>query len=165
MSMGTAPADRRSRTQGEEHPISTQRPFQESRNYAQARGLRISRLGRNRRAEARRRDRCWDLPGREFVDVVGTSKGGISGRRQAPRICRCRPATHGQHNRLRAPGSIGAGSDPSRVFKGMRMAGQMGNAKTTVQNLTIMKVDEEKNLLIISGSVPGPKNGFLIVEK
>jgi len=102
----------------------------------------------------------------EFVDVVGTSKGkGFQGVVKRHGFAGVGQATHGQHNRLRAPGSIGAGSDPSRVFKGMRMAGQMGNAKTTVQNLTIMKVDEEKNLLIISGSVPGPKNGFLIVEK
>jgi large subunit ribosomal protein L3 len=102
----------------------------------------------------------------EFVDVVGTSKGkGFQGVVKRHGFAGVGQATHGQHNRLRAPGSIGAGSDPSRVFKGMRMAGQMGNAKTTVQNLTIIKVDEEKNLLIISGSVPGPKNGFLIVEK
>jgi large subunit ribosomal protein L3 len=102
----------------------------------------------------------------EFVDVVGTSKGkGFQGVVKRHGFAGVGQATHGQHNRLRAPGSIGAGSDPSRVFKGMRMAGRMGNAKTTVQNLTIMKVDEEKNLLIISGSVPGPKNGFLIVEK
>jgi large subunit ribosomal protein L3 len=102
----------------------------------------------------------------EFVDVVGTSKGkGFQGVVKRHGFAGVGQATHGQHNRLRAPGSIGAGSDPSRVFKGMRMAGQMGNAKTTVQNLTIMKVDEEKNLLIISGSIPGPKNGFLIVEK
>ena len=102
----------------------------------------------------------------EFVDVVGTSKGkGFQGVVKRHGFAGVGQATHGQHNRLRAPGSIGAGSDPPRVFKGMRMAGQMGNAKTTVQNLTIMKVDEEKNLLIISGSVPGPKNGFLIVEK
>jgi large subunit ribosomal protein L3 len=102
----------------------------------------------------------------EFVDVVGTSKGkGFQGVVKRHGFAGVGQATHGQHNRLRAPGSIGAGSDPSRVFKGLRMAGQMGNAKTTVQNLTIMKVDEEKNLLIISGSVPGPKNGFLIVEK
>ena len=102
----------------------------------------------------------------EFVDVVGTSKGkGFQGVVKRHGFAGVGQATHGQHNRLRAPGSIGAGSDPSRVFKGMRMAGQMGNAKTTVQNLAIMKVDEEKNLLIISGSVPGPKNGFLIVEK
>ena len=102
----------------------------------------------------------------EFVDVVGTSKGrGFQGVVKRHGFAGVGQATHGQHNRLRAPGSIGAGSDPSRVFKGMRMAGQMGNKKTTVQNLTIMKVDTDKNLLVISGSVPGPKNGFLIVEK
>lgn len=102
----------------------------------------------------------------EYVDVVGTSKGrGFQGVVKRHGFGGVGQSTHGQHNRLRAPGSIGAGSDPSRVFKGMRMAGQMGNAKTTIQNLVVMKVDTDKNLLVLSGSVPGPKNSYIIVEK
>ena len=66
-------------------------------------------------------------------------------------------ATHGQHNRLRAPGSIGAGSDPSRVFKGLRMAGRMGGKQVTVQNLQVLKVDTEQNLLVVKGAVQGAK--------
>ena len=73
--------------------------------------------------------------------------------------------THGQHNRLRAPGSIGAGSDPSRVFKGMRMAGRMGGKQVTVQNLQVLKVDEEQNLLVVKGAVPGAKNSYVIIRK
>lgn len=102
----------------------------------------------------------------EFVDVVGTSKGkGFQGVVKRHGFGGVGQSTHGQHNRLRAPGSIGAGSDPSRVFKGMRMAGQMGNARTKIQNLQVLKVDAEKNLLIVKGSVPGSKNSFVIVEK
>jgi large subunit ribosomal protein L3 len=74
-------------------------------------------------------------------------------------------ATHGQHNRLRAPGSIGAASYPARVFKGMRMAGQTGNEKVKVQNLAIVKVVSEKNLLVVKGCVPGHKNSYVIVQK
>jgi large subunit ribosomal protein L3 len=74
-------------------------------------------------------------------------------------------STHGQHNRLRAPGSIGAGSDPSRVFKGMRMAGRTGGDNVKIQNLQVLKVDTEKNLLIVKGSVPGAKQSMVIVEK
>ena len=74
-------------------------------------------------------------------------------------------ATHGQHNRLRAPGSIGAASYPARVFKGMRMAGRMGGNNVTVANLQVLKVIKDKNLLVVKGSVPGPKNSFLTVEK
>ncbi len=102
----------------------------------------------------------------EFVDVVGTSKGkGFQGVVRRHHFGGIMQATHGQHNRLRAPGSIGAGSDPSRVFKGLRMAGQMGNGRVKIQNLVVLKVDKVKNLLIISGSVPGPKNGLVIIEK
>jgi large subunit ribosomal protein L3 len=74
-------------------------------------------------------------------------------------------ATHGQHNRLRAPGSIGAASYPARVFKGMRMAGQTGNVKVKVQNLAVVKVVTEKNLLVVKGCVPGHKNSYVIVQK
>ncbi len=102
----------------------------------------------------------------EYVDVSGTSKGkGFQGVVKRHGFKGVGQATHGQHNRLRAPGSIGASSDPSRVFKGMRMAGQMGNETITVQNLQVMKIIPEKNLLIVKGSVPGHKNTYLIIKK
>ena len=102
----------------------------------------------------------------EFVDVTGTSKGkGFQGVVKRHGFGGVGQATHGQHNRLRAPGSIGAGSDPSRVFKGTRMAGQMGNKNVTVQNLRVVKVDEEKNLLIVKGAIPGPKNSYVIIRR
>lgn len=102
----------------------------------------------------------------EYVDVVGTSKGkGFQGVVKRHGFAGVGQATHGQHNRLRAPGSIGAGSDPSRVFKGMRMAGRMGGKRITVENLVVLKVDKEKNLLIVKGSVPGATNSTVIVEK
>lgn len=102
----------------------------------------------------------------EYVDVVGTSKGkGFQGVVKRHGFAGVGQATHGQHNRLRAPGSIGAGSDPSRVFKGMRMAGRMGGKRITVENLVVLKVDREKNLLIVKGSVPGATNSTVIVEK
>ena len=102
----------------------------------------------------------------EFVDVSGVSKGkGFQGVVKRHGFAGVGQATHGQHNRLRAPGSIGASSDPSRVFKGMRMAGHMGNEKVTVQNLKVMKIIPEKNLLIVKGSVPGHKNAYLIIKK
>ncbi|MBL4574219.1 MAG: 50S ribosomal protein L3, partial [Gammaproteobacteria bacterium] len=92
----------------------------------------------------------------QWVDVTATSKGkGFQGVVKRHNFQGVGDATHGQHNRLRAPGSIGAGSDPSRVFKGTRMAGQMGNAKVTVQNLKVVKVYNDKNLIVIKGSVPG----------
>jgi large subunit ribosomal protein L3 len=102
----------------------------------------------------------------EFVSVVGTSKGkGFQGVVKRHGFSGVGESTHGQHNRLRAPGSIGAGSDPSRVFKGMRMAGRMGNDRVKIQNLQVLKVDTEKNLLIVKGSVPGAKQSTVIVEK
>ncbi len=102
----------------------------------------------------------------EYVDVVGTSKGkGFQGVVRRHGFGGVGQATHGQHNRLRAPGSIGAGSDPSRVFKGMRMAGRMGGKRTTIENLVVLKVDTDKNLLVVKGSVPGAKNSTVIVEK
>ena len=101
-----------------------------------------------------------------FVDVVGTSKGkGFQGVVKRHGFAGVGQATHGQHNRLRAPGSIGAGSNPSRVFKGMRMAGRMGGKRAKVQNLQVLKVDAEKNLLVVKGSVPGAKNSTVIIEK
>ncbi len=102
----------------------------------------------------------------EYVDVTGTSKGkGFQGVVKRHGFAGVGQSTHGQHNRLRAPGSIGAGSDPSRVFKGMRMAGRMGNEKVTVQNLQVLKVDADKNLLIVKGAVPGPKNSYLTIRR
>ena len=102
----------------------------------------------------------------EFVDVVGTSKGkGFQGVVKRHGFAGVGQATHGQHNRLRAPGSIGAGSDPSRVFKGMRMAGRMGNERVTVQNLRVLKVVPEKNLLVVKGCVPGHKNSYVTIQR
>ena len=101
-----------------------------------------------------------------FVDVIGTSKGkGFQGVVKRHGFGGVMQATHGQHNRLRAPGSIGAGSDPSRVFKGMRMAGRMGGKQVTVQNLQVLKVDQEQNLLVVKGAVPGAKNSYVIIKK
>jgi large subunit ribosomal protein L3 len=102
----------------------------------------------------------------EFVDVAGTSKGkGFQGVVKRHGFGGVGQATHGQHNRLRAPGSIGAASYPARVFKGMRMAGQMGNEKVKVQNLRVLKVVSEKNLLVVKGCVPGHKNAYLTIQK
>ncbi|MCZ6594978.1 MAG: 50S ribosomal protein L3 [Bacteroidetes bacterium] len=102
----------------------------------------------------------------EYVDVSGTSKGkGFQGVVKRHGFAGVGQATHGQHNRLRAPGSIGASSNPSRVFKGMRMAGQMGNEKVKVQNLRVLKVVTEKNLLVVKGCVPGHKNAYVIIQK
>ncbi len=101
-----------------------------------------------------------------FVDVVGTSKGkGFQGVVKRHGFGGVGQATHGQHNRLRAPGSVGASSFPSRVFKGMRMAGQTGNARVTVQNLQVLKVISEHNLLLVKGSVPGCKGSIVLIEK
>ena len=102
----------------------------------------------------------------DFVDVSGTSKGkGFQGVVKRHGFAGVGQSTHGQHNRLRAPGSIGAASYPARVFKGMRMAGQTGNNKVKVLNLMVIKVIPEKNLLVIKGCVPGHKNSYVIIEK
>jgi len=102
----------------------------------------------------------------EFVDVSGTSKGkGFQGVVKRHGFAGVGQATHGQHNRLRAPGSIGAASYPARVFKGMKMAGQMGNEKVKVQNLRVLKVVSEKNLLVVKGCVPGHKNAYVTIQK
>jgi len=102
----------------------------------------------------------------EFVDVAGTSKGkGFQGVVKRHGFAGVGQATHGQHYRLRAPGSIGAASYPARVFKGMRMAGQMGNEKIKVQNLRVLKVVSEKNLLVVKGCIPGAKNAYVTIEK
>ena len=102
----------------------------------------------------------------EFVDITGISKGkGFQGVVKRHGFAGVGQSTHGQHNRLRAPGSIGAASYPARVFKGMKMAGQMGNEKVTVQNLKVIKVVPEKNLLVIKGCVPGHKNSIVTIRK
>ena len=102
----------------------------------------------------------------EFVDVNGISKGkGFQGVVKRHGFGGVGQSTHGQHNRLRAPGSIGAASDPSRVFKGMKMAGQMGNEKVKVENLRVLKVVPEKNLLVVKGCVPGHKNAYVMIQK
>ncbi|MDC3077110.1 50S ribosomal protein L3 [Flavobacteriales bacterium] len=102
----------------------------------------------------------------EFVDVSGISKGkGFQGVVKRHGFAGVGQSTHGQHNRLRAPGSIGAASYPARVFKGMRMAGQMGNEKVTVQNLKVIKIVSDKNLLLLKGCVPGHKNSIITIKK
>lgn len=102
----------------------------------------------------------------DFVDIQGTSKGkGYQGVVKRHGFGGVGQSTHGQHNRLRAPGSVGACSYPAKVFKGMRMAGQMGNERVTVQNLQVIKVLPEHNLLLIKGSIPGSKGSIVIVEK
>ncbi len=102
----------------------------------------------------------------DFVDVVGTSKGkGFQGVVKRHGFSGVGGQTHGQHNRLRAPGSLGASSWPSRVFKGMRMAGRMGGDRVKIQNLEILKVYPEQNLIVVSGSVPGAKGSYVILEK
>jgi len=102
----------------------------------------------------------------DWVDVIGTSKGkGFQGVVKRHGFAGVGEASHGQHNRLRAPGSIGACSTPSRVFPGLRMAGQTGNRRVKVQNLQILAIDADKNLLILSGAVPGAKGSYIVVEK
>ncbi len=102
----------------------------------------------------------------EFLDAIGTSKGkGFQGVVKRHNFAGVGQATHGQHNRLRAPGAIGACSYPSRVFKGMKMAGRMGGRRVKVINLKVMKIISEKNLILLSGSVPGSKNSYVVLEK
>ena len=102
----------------------------------------------------------------EFVDITGTTKGkGFQGVVKRHGFAGVGQATHGQHNRLRAPGSIGAASYPARVFKGMKMAGRMGTDTVQVQNLRVLKVVEDRNLLVVKGCVPGHNNGYVKIEK
>ena len=102
----------------------------------------------------------------EFVDVSGVSKGkGFQGVVKRHGFSGVGDASHGQHNRLRAPGSVGASSWPSRVFKGMRMAGRTGGSKTKMINLQIVKIVKEKNLVLVKGSVPGPNGSYIIIER
>lgn len=102
----------------------------------------------------------------EFVDVVGTSKGkGFQGVVKRHNFRGVGGQTHGQHNRLRAPGSIGAASTPSKVFKGMKMAGRMGGDRVKTQNLKVLKVLADKNLIVVSGNIPGAKGSYVLIEK
>jgi large subunit ribosomal protein L3 len=102
----------------------------------------------------------------DLVSAVGTSKGkGFQGVVKRHGFSGVNDATHGQHNRQRAPGSIGAASFPSRVFKGMRMGGRTGGKRIKVQNLRVLKIFPEKNLILVKGAVPGHKGGFVIIEK
>ena len=104
--------------------------------------------------------------GVQFVDVVGTSKGkGFQGVVKRHGFAGVGGTTHGQHNRLRHPGSLGACAWPSRVFKGMRMAGHMGNERVKVFNLEVIKVMPENNLIVVKGSVPGAKGSYVIMEE
>lgn len=101
-----------------------------------------------------------------YVTVVGTSKGkGFQGVVKRHGFAGVNDATHGQHNRQRHPGSIGAASYPARVFKGMRMAGQMGNARVKVENLEVIKVIQDKNIVVLKGAIPGANNSYVIIEK
>lgn len=102
----------------------------------------------------------------EFVDVVGTSKGkGFQGVVKRHNFGGVGQATHGQHNRARHPGAIGACSTPSRVFKGLKMGGRMGNDRVKIQNLEVLKVIGDRNVVVLNGSIPGANNSFVIVEK
>jgi large subunit ribosomal protein L3 len=102
----------------------------------------------------------------EYIDVVGTSKGkGFQGVVKRYNFKGVNDATHGQHNRMRAPGSIGASSWPSRVFKGMRMAGHTGNQRVKMINLQIVKIYADKNVVVVKGSVPGPNGSYVILER
>ncbi len=102
----------------------------------------------------------------DFVDIVGITKGkGFQGVVKRHGFSGVGERSHGQHDRERAPGSVGASSDPSRVLKGLRMAGRMGNVRRKIQNLKVLKVIPEKNILVIKGSVPGHKNSYVLIEK
>tara|TARA_B100000700_G_scaffold85947_1_gene96589 strand:- start:928 stop:1560 length:633 start_codon:yes stop_codon:yes gene_type:complete len=102
----------------------------------------------------------------DFLDIKSISKGkGFQGVVKRHNFSGVGESTHGQHNRLRAPGSIGAGSTPSRVFKGMRMAGRMGGENIKQQNLKVLKINKDNNLVYVSGSVPGYRNSYVTLEK
>ena len=102
----------------------------------------------------------------DFIDVSGRSKGkGFQGVVKRHNFGGVGQATHGQHNRMRAPGSIGAASYPARVFKGMRMAGQTGNKKVTFENIEVLKVLPEQSIVVVKGSVPGPNGSYVILDK
>lgn len=102
----------------------------------------------------------------DYIDVAGKTKGrGFQGVVKRHGFSGVGESTHGQHNRLRAPGSIGACSTPSRVFKGMRMGGQMGGNRVMIENLEVVKVLADKNVILVKGAVPGAKGGYVIITK
>ena len=102
----------------------------------------------------------------DFVDIIGTSKGkGFQGVVKRHGFGGVGGSTHGQHDRQRAPGSLGASSDRSRVFKGMRMAGRMGGDRKKIQNLVVVKIMAEKNVILVKGSIPGAKGSYVIIQK
>ena len=102
----------------------------------------------------------------DVVNVVGKSKGkGFQGVVRRHNFRGVGGRTHGQHNRERAPGSIGASSDPSRVFKGMRMGGRMGNARVTVRNLTVVRILDDQNAILVKGAIPGARGGYVTIHK
>jgi large subunit ribosomal protein L3 len=102
----------------------------------------------------------------QFVEITGTSKGkGFQGVVKRHGFAGVGESTHGQHNRMRAPGSLGASSDPSRVFKGMRMAGRTGGGQVTMENLEVLRVLAEDNLIVVKGAVPGHKGSYLLIWK
>jgi large subunit ribosomal protein L3 len=108
-------------------------------------------------------DQVFEIDG--YVDVVGTSKGkGFAGNVKRHHF-RGGPKTHGQSDRTRAPGSIGAGTTPGRVLKGQRMSGHMGHERVTVQNLQVVDIDVDNNILLVKGAIPGPKNGTVMISK
>lgn len=101
----------------------------------------------------------------DLVDIVGISKGhGFTGVVKRHKFSGVGDATHGQHNRMRAPGAIGNASDPSKVFKGMRMAGQSGNERVKIKNLSVAKILEDSNIMLVTGSIPGPKGGYVEIH-
>jgi large subunit ribosomal protein L3 len=102
----------------------------------------------------------------EYIDVVGISKGkGFQGVVKRHHFAGVGEATHGQHNRLRAPGSVGASSWPSRVMKGIRMAGHMGGDRVKVINLQVLKIILDKNLILVKGAIPGHNGSYVIIER
>ncbi|MDH3004563.1 MAG: 50S ribosomal protein L3 [Candidatus Shikimatogenerans sp. JK-2022] len=102
----------------------------------------------------------------KYVDIIGKSIGkGFQGVVKRHNFSGVGDKTHGQHNRLRSPGSIGAGSSPSRVFKGLKMAGHMGNKRTTIKKVKILDIDIKTQILIVKGSLPGKTNNYLIIKK
>ena len=130
----------------------------QSRTLARGQGRYLRRV----RGRSGVQGRCVQ-PG-QMVDVTGTSKGkGFQGGVKRHGFAGG-PKTHGQSDRLRAPGSIGSSATPGRVFKGMRMAGRMGNDRVTVQNLEVLRVDPERNLLVVKGSVPGHNDSLVLVR-
>ncbi|MFW5758375.1 MAG: 50S ribosomal protein L3 [Bacteroidota bacterium] len=155
---------------GEKKEKNTSKPLQG--HFAKAKTTPKQVVFEFTRFEKEHRKKYGDIVGvdvfieGEFIDVVGTSKGkGFQGVVKRHGFHGVGQSTHGQHNRLRAPGSLGASSWPSRVFKGMRMAGRTGGKRVKMINLKVMKIVPEKNLIVVNGSVPGPNGSFVILER